>query len=506
MTPHSHRSKRSRQVLRIAAVLGLIVLARSQASAQAPGSLIGSWRAGATAIDVSIESWGTDCGPRPSSIRSKGGGLVTIEQREQGLLLHGRDQDIRTDACWSRNPAMKKTTASYANGQWLTRCRTADNDPRAEQGTYTLKYLEPDSLQYKDVSVYDWTLNESKCVATFTTSQTLTRVAAGDKSARATRGIPARIGSNDFSDTAPPSAAEGKRCANPGNATAISVKPERAEIELGEKLCFRVRVSDDNDCNVPITSEVIYLLYQPKGLRGTLVGGCFTASDSAADGQGEFRVVVKRGDLHAESTIAVRRVDLSSIMARRIEGSALTGEEEDPGAGPASKAVARIDTRTAAVEGGSSRGPLVGIAAVALGLGGLGYWLVRRRSGALAGVLGGLTGSAGVGASLTGTTHPGRRLPNGDDSPTTDEVSSPGAEKLPAGNQPWICPTCRVGYAAEQTTCPKDGSALIPYAEFTQRSKREELEHGKRCPTCGKTFPASAAFCGEDGTSLLSVQ
>jgi hypothetical protein len=62
-----------------------------------------------------------------------------------------------------------------------------------------------------------------------------------------------------------------------------------------------------------------------------------------------------------------------------------------------------------------------------------------------------------------------------------------------------------VGYPAQQTTCPKDGTALIPYAEFTQRRKRAEQEHEKRCPKCGKTYPQSASFCGEDGSGLVEV-
>src|ERR1700753_617970 len=57
--------------------------------------LTGSWRAGATSIDVQVESWGGDCGPRPQSTHSGGGGLVNVEQKDQVLLVHGRDQDIR---------------------------------------------------------------------------------------------------------------------------------------------------------------------------------------------------------------------------------------------------------------------------------------------------------------------------------------------------------------------------------------------------------------------------
>ena len=84
----------------------------SSQSSTATG-LTGVWRAGATQIDVSVESWGEDCGPRPQSSRSAGGGIVNIEQSAGQLVIHGRGQDIRSDACWSRNPSMKRLSAAW---------------------------------------------------------------------------------------------------------------------------------------------------------------------------------------------------------------------------------------------------------------------------------------------------------------------------------------------------------------------------------------------------------
>jgi len=130
--------------------------ARSSSSqGSAPSGLTGVWRAGATQIDVSVESWGEDCGPRPQSSRSAGGGIVNIEQSANQVVIHGRGQDIRSDACWSRNPSMKRLSATFANSVWTTRCRTAANDPREEQGTYTLKVAGPDTLTYQDMNRYN---------------------------------------------------------------------------------------------------------------------------------------------------------------------------------------------------------------------------------------------------------------------------------------------------------------------------------------------------------------
>jgi uncharacterized OB-fold protein len=62
-----------------------------------------------------------------------------------------------------------------------------------------------------------------------------------------------------------------------------------------------------------------------------------------------------------------------------------------------------------------------------------------------------------------------------------------------------------VGYPAHQLTCPKDGTALLPYAEFARNRKRTEEEKKKRCPKCGSVFPSHASFCAEDGTPLIDA-
>jgi hypothetical protein len=429
--------------------------------------LSGVWRAGATAIEVSIESWGEDCGQRPASTKSNGGGLVTVEQKGQTLLLHGRDQDIRTDACWSRNPAMKRSAASFSDGLWMTRCRTAAEDPREELGIYTLMLQDQTTLLYKDVSHYDWSLNESKCVATFTTTQTLTRSApAGDNAPVAVQQPVAAI--------EPVAPAEAKGC-RPGAAANISLRPKSAEVEAGERVCFKARVSDQTDCVLP-SADVSYQL-SPKGQRSTLSNGCFTAGAT----EGEYRITAKSGRATTEAIVTIKRMDLSSLIARRMEGSGLSGfEESEEQLDKSPKAVARIATHTAPVEPDTGRNVLLVVLGVlAVGLTAAGFWMIRREPT---------------------QARPARAKR------TQKAKSSQLAAPVPSSQRPgeaWICPTCRIGYPAEQTTCPKDGAKLVPYAEFAQRVKRDQQSKGKRCPTCGKSYPANAAFCGDDGATLV---
>jgi len=519
------------QALWALAVLLNLGLGSWRAHAQ---SLAGSWRAGATSIKVDVESWGADCGARPASMRSKGGGVVSVEQQDQTLLLHGRDQDIRTDTCWSQNPAMKRVLASYASGQWLTRCRTADDDPRAEQGTYTLKQQDANTLLYTDTSRYDWTLNQSKCVATFTTTQTLTRINKSASSSVASN-TPSKTTSDSRSNTdSNVDASTGARAeasantaedsttrsgCKPGPATRLTLRPKRAAIELGQRVCFKARVTDAANCALS-RQDLNWSLEHSAALRGTLNNNCFTAADSAAEGEGEFRVTVKRGNLQAQADVVVRRVDLSSLIARRMEGTGLEDSDDDNEAvaevpAPVSTTVAKVATG-AETDDDPSLPLLIGLTVAAL-LTAAAVWAASRRKAEPEPAIVSPS-SWQEPAAVEGHNRQEPAAPLGQRSwqepaasgrpdtavPMSAPVSPPQSQRAQAGT--WICPTCRVGYPAQQGVCPKDGTPLVSYADFTQRQKRASLEHTKRCPKCGQTFPSNASFCAEDGTSLISIQ
>jgi RNA polymerase subunit RPABC4/transcription elongation factor Spt4 len=281
------------------------------------------------------------------------------------------------------------------------------------------------------------------------------------------------------------------------------IRPRRAELEPGQRACFRVRLLDAEDCPVP-ASDVSWQITHGSAQRATLNGSCFTAGETAADGEDEYRISAKRGNLQGEVNVTVRRVDLSSLIARRSEDHAANDDDDEIGF-VTPKPATQIATRVAmpAEQGNRIRLALgIGLGACALLLVALGLWIrnnPRMRGQAMA-----TPALATAAAAQTSALSPTEREPSS--RVETSGSTSPKSEADDTSMQQWICPTCRVGYPAQQTTCPKDGSALVSYATFTERSKRVEQEHAKRCPTCGKTYPASASFCGEDGVSLVSVQ
>ncbi|HKP62989.1 MAG TPA: hypothetical protein VJV78_39910, partial [Polyangiales bacterium] len=356
--------------------LGLLCGLAGSAHAQTPPSgLSGVWRAGSTQIDVALESWGEDCGPRPQSSRSAGGGIINIEQAAGQLIIHGRGQDIRSDACWSRNPSMRRQASGFANSVWTTKCKTAANDPREESGTYTLRVTGQDMLTYQDVSRYNWALKESRCVATFTTIQTLTRRGAIEKAAAA-KPVPPVAEKPEV----PPEPEEKEKVCTPGDPARMSLRPRKAELEVGQRVCFKPRVVDNADCVIK-DANVAWSLSHNKALRGTLLNGCFTAAETAAEAEGEFKIMAAAGPLRAEAIVSVHPVDLSALIAKRMGSGALTGFEESAPLEAAPKSVTRVATRREPEPASASPRKLIGIAlgiaATALALAAL--WLSRRK-------------------------------------------------------------------------------------------------------------------------------
>jgi hypothetical protein len=309
----------------VAVLAGLV----GATAARADGTFTGVWQGGATAMEVTLESWGKDCGQQPRSSHSEGGGSVHIEQLGQVLVIHGPNRDVRSDQCWSQNLTLRRISTSYADGQWSTRCKTADQDPREELGTYTLKVLAPDQLLYQDVSHYNWKLNASKCVATITTTQTLHRLSAKE-AASAPTPIATTQTAKPEAPAAQPQQEQGTRprC-TPGAPVRISLRPHRAEISLGERQCFRARVVDAAGCAIE-DAEIKWSLEHGPGIRARLQAGCFEAGESSAESEGTFRVIAAHGPRRAEAEVVVSVESLQTLLAKRLEAGAIADGDEAP--------------------------------------------------------------------------------------------------------------------------------------------------------------------------------
>lgn len=401
-------------------------------------------------IQVSVQSWGTDCGPRPTSSTSNGGGTFGITQSGDHLTFRLQSQRT-TRTCWSENRAVQRVSSSVRAGTWTIVCRTPAEDSRAETGRYTIQALGDDRLQFTDQSEYNWQLNESSCVATIRTTQSFTRVGSG---------------------AATPAPENAPRC-TPGAAARIALRPARADVPPGGEQCFTARVVDAAGC--PVRGRVAALRVAD-GNPGTISGLCYQAADSA----GSANILASAGALRAEATVTVRSMDLSDLIARRTEtGSVGSGTPDED----ATSETAALVSTPPADEPPDLLVPSIAVGAALLLLI-FGVVVLRMRSNK---------------TSAT-TTRDVRIVRESLRAPAMAAADAAPAEVDEAGDL--ICPQCRRGYPDGTESCPHDGTALMPYKDFAAGPKDES----KICPTCSKRFPATTKFCGEDGATLVPAR
>jgi hypothetical protein len=424
--------------------------------ASADGPFQGSWREGPMTIQVDVQSWGGDCGPRPQSTSAPGGGTFNVSQEGDQLTFHLR-RERTTRGCWSENRAVRRVSSTHQAGTWRIVCRTPPDDARAETGTYTIQAIGEDRLSFRDVSAYDWDLNESSCVATITTTQNFSRVSASNPTPEAER-----------------PREEPRPACTPGAPARIVMRPAQAEVPPGGQQCFNPRVVDAQGC--PVRSQRIALALAEGGV-GSLEGRCYRAAQT----DGQARVVATAGSLRAEAQLTVRPLDLSDLIARRSEtGSVGSGSREDARAQTAASVSAReresgIDMRWAAA----------GLAVAVLLVLGASIALVRRSRS---------KGKRSI-AGLPGIDIPEPELKaRGSSTPSP----APKVESIPApGGGDMICPTCRRGYPASTAQCSHDGAQLVLYRDFVRGEGPENV-----CPVCGSRYAPNIKFCGKDGSTL----
>lgn len=424
--------------------------------ARADGPFEGDWRQGATSIDVQVQTWGADCGPRPQSSTVPARGTVHVTQDGDHLAFGARRS---TRGCWSDNRAVRLVSSRVGSGSWTILCRTPADDPRRETGNYTLRSTGQERIELRDETAYDWALNASHCTATVISTQTFERIAGVATN-------PVQVEPVTPTEPAEPAC-------TPGPAARIAMRPAGAEIEPGGRLCFQPRVVDAAGCSVRGARVDLSV----DAAQGTISGSCFEAS-----GAGTATITGRANGLEARATVQVRQSDLSGLIARRVESGDLAA---DPSSAPGRDAGVAVHTTAS---GGPSPWLLV-VAAVSVLLAILSALALASRSRKRAAELRARAEREGSHArAVAAARH----------ASTEPAVAAPVAN-AETGNA-MICPVCRRGYAVGVTGCPRDKEKLVPYAEFVTRRAQSAPE--RVCSKCGERYASTVTFCGKDGTPL----
>jgi len=461
-----------------------------------PVSYDGTWVRSGQSISVDVSSWGADCGPRPQSSSGGGSGRVSIRQADRELVLSGGVRTERSDGCWSMNPRVRRVSHSQSEGRWRTTCRTSADDPKFEEGTYTLRATSPDTIVYRESSRYDWRLQADHCIATITLSWSYSRVGAAPPPVAET---PDESPASPTPGTTPPPV----RCASPGDPARILLDSGRRRIEAGEQVCLRPRVVDASGCETAATAEL-------QSLDAPLSGNCFEVPIDAPDGQ-RFRIRATSGALHTEASLVVQTPDIMGYLAARTEEGA--GAPTAPATPAASPQAGGLSAEPAARP---REDPILWlvlvIAAVALLILGVAFVLFRnqRRVPVRAASARPAPKPVAVAATSPATAHlvcptchaefeEGQFCPH-DASRLAEAVDEarPGA----------VCPRCHRGFDPSVRYCPHDSEELVPYTmheAMAPRPHRHRGEKGKICPACAARYEIDATFCGKDGSELVLV-
>jgi hypothetical protein len=430
--------------------------------ARAQSGYAGTYQASETTVVAEVTAWGADCGTRPQSHTQRERPTVEVRDVDAQLELRFPDRTLRTNTCWSQNPAVKLTRAGVSGAQWKIECATAPNDPKRETAVYTLTAESPFVLVLHEESSYEWQLKDSRCIATVRTSQRLERPEVA----------------------APTPAASPEGC-TPGPLTRLRLRPSQTQIEPGKRVCFTARATDAQGCSVDLDPKALSWSLQrtPAIARGTLATNCFRAADSAAEAEGTFRVVASYQGLRDEASVVVSVPDLSDITARRIraEPNVIGQDEEAQGAGLAGAGIKALGVRS-----DNLWSWLLGASAL-LALAAALTWLVwSRRSAAAA------TRMAAAPARTPLPTPAAQAK-----APAARAVASERPAPAPASPaEQLICPQCRRGFAPGSSVCSADGTALVPYATFLQQVQGAKA---RTCSACGHHMSADDLFCGACG-------
>ncbi len=487
----------------------LILLSTNPATAQE--RFAGDWRMKRSVIEVTVQSWGLNCGVKPKSIAGNPNTPVRIKESGGDLIFS--NGNIRTDACGSMNPKIRSVLAKKSDGRWKRICKTMESDPKSEQGEYLLEAADENRLEYTATSKYDWTLKGDHCIASSVERRTYVREnpSTGTSPSPPLSKSPDESPPTDAKTDSSPSKNDFEpppECLSPGPAVRVEVSPRSAVIGPGERVCLAAEVVDAHGCPTAKDKRIVWTASQDGHTIPRLMSssGCFQAGDTAADSEGTYTVTAAVRGKTATAEITVAFPDLGELFAARLrpleDADAGRLKETSQDSAPVLSAPptvkkgeeqATAPSPTPFSEPASSpndrgiAGYLLAVivaAMVLLVVAAVIFLKIRRRALDREDAE-----DDNFDQSLLVGGYPEFV------SPPAERISSPSSTRRVKGK---ICPVCGRKFDIFAKFCPYDKSDLnlIP-------SGSSEAPTGMICPKCHRGYEGDAQFCPHDAAKLI---
>ena len=471
-------------------------------------------------VQVSVESWGEDCGPKPKSFANAA--PVSVSVQEKGGHLIFSKGNLRTDACGSPNPKVHSVLAKRTDVRWKRVCRTAADDPKFEEGEYVLTAVGSNRLEYSATSTFDWKLKADHCRARSIEQRVYVRAGQPPASVGSKADPDSTISTQPTSDVlqTPASATpKSSKCVSTGPAVELEISPKRSIIGPGERICLASTVLDREGCSLKNHTKISWTAKQNgKDIRGLVNrAGCFQSGDTAADAEGTYSVTARTGSLSASAEVTVVFEELGDLLAARLHPL-----DDIPKASDKEAAIAKTTTAAKAATAPTAQArpttppPLqkhtAWIWAAVAGLGGMllavliAVIVLRWKRGA--------TIEEDAEEDEWEEEHDARYASEVSeqnlhpseieaDRPTSRErLSVPPTESRNRASTVkllgMLCPTCGRTFDSFAKFCPHDKSPLSPI-----RPEMKEMITGKVCPKCFRGYDRDAQFCPHDAAALI---
>ena len=535
---------------------------------RADGPFDGAWSMSAVSENFTVQEWSSACGPAPVSGTMLGGGPVSVTGGGGELQISGTQRVLRTDLCLDPMPTLARNVHTQDPGAWRTRCSTPPGDPRhAVVNTAYFVGAGENAISVAETGRYEFTINDSRCVADVRRGAFLSRILAALPAGAATPSDSATATGTASTDTpaalpspsppttvARPEAPPAPRldCSNPGEAARLEVRPSRKLLKVGDVFAFHALVLDANGC--PTRTPIQWTLGPVVFKDGQSHGGApaIDASGKLSIPPSDFTeaaldVVATAAGKSARASVQVTSpADYQALLAQ--SGLGPTGERDEPAI--AILATTSIGSENARAEDGARKRRLIFVGVV----GGLTLLLLvvavvgasRQRRGreveaaaearhvekmreyerhkadreaqhaaqmrahlesvAVAQQQAAAAVARGQDAGPMFCPSCRREYPSGTTYCSFDSnrlVAIQGHQELMTGPSGGICPTCHRGFNPGVKVCPHDGDALVGAAAAAVQAPLFVPLRAKICPTCGGRFAGIAAFCVNDGTQLV---